>query len=111
MRPRSALLLLAALPLLASGCARKPETPPEIYAAYCARCHGKEGEGNPRAAKSARNLNLRASAMVRQEDRALIRERIAKGYGTMPGFSRRLTPQEIESMVDFTIELQRKAGR
>ncbi|HEX6862337.1 MAG TPA: cytochrome c [Thermoanaerobaculia bacterium] len=110
MRPRSALLLLAALTLFA-GCAKKPETPPEIYAAYCARCHGDKGEGNPRAAKTARNLDLRASAMVKRQDRALIRERIAKGYGTMPGFSRRLTAQEIESMVDFTIELQRKAGR
>ena len=49
--------------------------------------------------------------MVRQEDRAQIRQRIAQRRGTMPGFSRRLTPQEIESMVDFTIELQRKAGR
>lgn len=111
MRPRSALLLLlAALPVL-PGCAKKPETPPEIYAAYCARCHGKEGEGNPRAAKGVRNLDLRASAMAKRGDRALIRDRIAKGYGTMPGFSRRLTPQEIESMVDYTIELQRKAGR
>lgn len=107
MKPRSLLLLLA-LPLLA-GCAKKPETPHELYAAYCARCHGENGEGNPRA-KVRANLDLLASSMVRRGDRALIHDRIARGKGPMPGFARRLSPGEIESLVDFTIELQRKAG-
>jgi mono/diheme cytochrome c family protein len=109
LKPRSAILLLAALPL-AAGCAKKPETPPELYAAYCARCHGQGGEGDPRSAKLHPNLDLLVSPMVRRGDRALIRDRIAKGKGPMPGFARRLSPQEIESLVDFTIELQRKAG-
>ncbi|HSK81073.1 MAG TPA: cytochrome c [Thermoanaerobaculia bacterium] len=112
MRPRSALLLLAALPLLA-GCAKKPETPPEIYAAYCARCHGDEGEGkgDARSLKLYPHLDLLASPMVRRGDRALVRDRIAKGDGPMPGFSRRLSPQEIESLVDFTLALpKKKAG-
>ena len=112
MRPRSAFLLLAALPLLA-GCAKKPETPPEIYAAYCARCHGPagEGRGDARTLKLYPNLDLLASPMVRRGDRALVRDRIAKGDGPMPGFSRRLSPQEIESLVDFTLALpNKKAG-
>lgn len=109
MKPRGALLLLAALPLFA-GCAKKPETPPELYAAYCARCHGKEGEGDARSAKLHPNLDLVASPMARRGDRGLIRDRIAKGKGPMPGFARRLSPQEIESLVDFTLDLQRKAG-
>lgn len=109
MRPGSALLLLAALPLLA-GCAKKPETPPEIYAAYCARCHGDQGEGkgNARSLKLYPHLNLLVSPMVLQGDRALVRDRIAKGYGPMPGFSRRLSPQELESLVDFTLALPEK---
>jgi mono/diheme cytochrome c family protein len=110
LKPRSVLLLLAALPLLA-GCAQKPETPPELYAAYCARCHGKEGEGNPRAAKRLPRLDLLGSSMVQRGDRTLIRDRIAQGKGPMPGFAHRLSPQEIESLVEFTIELQKKAGK
>lgn len=105
---RRAALLLATLPLLA-GCA-KPETPPEMYAAYCARCHGEDGKGNPRSMKLYPNLDLVVSPMVRRGDRALVRERIARGYGPMPGFSRRLTPQQIEALVDYTFELHRKAG-
>jgi mono/diheme cytochrome c family protein len=110
LRPRSALLLLAAL---LSGCAKKPETPPEIYAAYCARCHGDEGEGkgDARSLKLYPHLNLLTSPMVRRGDRTLVRDRIVKGYGPMPGFSRRLSPQEVESLVDFTLALPlKKAG-
>ena len=106
---RRAALLLAALPLLA-GCAKKPETPPEMYAAYCARCHGEDGKGNPRSMKLYPNLDLVASPMARRGDRALVRDRIARGFGPMPGFSRRLTPQQIDALVDYTFELQRKAG-
>ena len=107
---RRAALLLAILPLFA-GCTKKPETPPEMYAAYCARCHGEDGKGNPRSrVKLYPNLDLVTSPMVRRGDRPLVRERIAKGYGPMPGFSRRLTPQQIEAMVDYTFELHRKAG-
>jgi mono/diheme cytochrome c family protein len=112
LRSRRAFLLLVALPLLA-GCAKKPETPPEIYAAYCARCHGDEGEGrgNARSRKLYPHLDLLASPMVQRGDRALVRDRIAKGDGPMPGFSRRLSPQEIESLVDFTLALpKKKAG-
>ncbi|HKV07954.1 MAG TPA: cytochrome c [Thermoanaerobaculia bacterium] len=109
MRSRIALLLLAALPLLA-GCAKKPETPPEIYAAYCARCHGDrgEGKGDARSLKLYPHLNLLVSPMVLKGDRALVRDRIAKGYGPMPGFSRRLSPQELESLVDLTLALPEK---
>ncbi|RPH57434.1 cytochrome c [bacterium] len=106
---RRAALLLATLPLLA-GCAKKPETPPEMYAAYCARCHGEDGKGNPRSMKLYPNLDLVASPMARRGDRALVRDRIARGFGPMPGFSRRLTPQQIDALVDYTFELQRKAG-
>lgn len=106
---RRAALLLATLPLLA-GCAKKPETPPAMYAAYCARCHGENGTGNPRSMKLYPNLDLVASPMARRGDRALVRDRIARGFGPMPGFSRRLTPQQIDALVDYTFELQRKAG-
>lgn len=81
-----------------------------MYREYCARCHGDDGKGNPRSMKRYPNLDLVTSPMVRRGDRALVRERIAKGYGPMPGFSRRLDPAQIEALVDYTFELQRKDG-
>jgi mono/diheme cytochrome c family protein len=100
-------LFVAAMPLLA-GCARKDLTPPELYETYCARCHGGRGEGDPRSLNLYPYLDLLASPMVRRGDRAAVRQRIVDGYGPMPGFARRLTPLEIERLVDFTLKLGRE---
>lgn len=111
MRPRTALLLLAAAALLLSvffaGCG-KPKTTPETYRKYCARCHGREGEGNKRGLRLYPHLDFSKSEMVRRGDRKAVRQRIAEGHGPMPAYQRRLTPQEIDRMVDFTFQLARK---
>lgn len=101
MSPRTALLLAAALLV---GCARKNLSTPELYATYCARCHGERGEGKGDT-NLYPHLNLLTSPMVRRGDRAAVRQRIREGYGPMPGFSRRLDPQEVERLVDLTIQL------
>lgn len=100
------VLLLAALPLLA-GCARKDLTAPELYARHCARCHGERGEGDRRALRLYPGLDLNASPMGRLADRTAIRQRIVEGDGPMPAFKRRLTSEEIETLVEFTIQLSR----
>jgi mono/diheme cytochrome c family protein len=105
LRPRTALLLAAAL--LLAGCG-KPKTTPEMYRKYCARCHGKEGEGNKRGLRLYPHLDFAASPMVRRGDRKAVRQRIAEGHGPMPAYQRRLTPQEIDRLVDFTFQLARK---
>ena len=107
------LLLLAALPLLlpSIGCARKNLTPPEHSETYCARCHGAGGEGDRRSLKLYPHLDLLSSPMVRRGDRAAVRQRIAEGYGPMPGFARRLDRQEVERLVDFTFQLSRSAQK
>jgi mono/diheme cytochrome c family protein len=106
------LLLLAALsPLIAMGCARKNLTTPELYETYCARCHGAGGEGDRRSLKLYPHLDLLSSPMVRRGDRAAVRQRIAEGYGPMPGFARRLDRQEVERLVDFTFQLSRSAQK
>jgi mono/diheme cytochrome c family protein len=101
------LCLLAALAGVAgvAGCARKNLTTPELYEDYCARCHGDRGEGVPRALTLYPRANLLTSPMARRGDRAALRERIAEGYGPMPAFKRRLEPQEIERLVDYTLQL------
>lgn len=102
------LVLLAALPLLlpSLGCARKNQTAPELYETYCARCHGAGGEGDRRSLKLYPKLDLLSSPMVRRGDRAAVRQRIAEGYGPMPGFARRLDRREVERLVDFTFQLK-----
>ena len=103
----AAIAALAVWPPLA-GCARKTLATPELYKTYCARCHGQRGEGDPRSLRLYPYLNLSASPMVRRGDRAAVRQRVAEGYGPMPGFARRLKPEEIERLVDFTFQLGRE---
>jgi len=98
---------LAALIALFAGCTRKNLPAPDLYEAYCARCHGARGEGNPRSLTLYPHANLLASPMALRADRAAIRKRIAEGVGPMPAFKRRLDPQEVERLVDYTIKLSR----
>jgi mono/diheme cytochrome c family protein len=107
LKPRTVLLLAVALAVLA-GCVRKNLATPELYSTYCARCHGDrgKGKGDSEAFTLYPHLNLLTSPMVRGGDRAAVRRRIREGYGPMPGFARRLTPQEVERLVDFTFQLE-----
>jgi mono/diheme cytochrome c family protein len=104
------LPLLLMLPLLA-GCGPKDRSAPALYKKYCARCHGAEGQGPRRPNKLYPYLDLLASPMVREGDRAAVRQQVAEGDGPMPSFRRRLTPEEVEQVVEFTLGLpSRKAG-
>lgn len=104
------LPLLLMLPMLA-GCGPKDRSAPALYKKYCARCHGAEGQGPRRPNKLYPYLDLLASPMVRQGDRAAVRQQVVEGDGPMPSFRRRLTPEEVEQVVEFTLGLpSRKAG-
>jgi mono/diheme cytochrome c family protein len=113
LKPRLPLRLAAALPLLVSlgsagGCGHRQLTTPELYSTYCTRCHGARGEGQPDSLTLYPHLNLLTSPMIRGGDRAAVRRRIADGYGPMPGFKRRLTREELERLIDFTLQLKER---
>ena len=97
------MLLLAALLSLAA-CARD-RSAPGLYRSYCRRCHGPNGEGPKTPVKLYPHLDLRSSPMVLRKDRAAVRQRIAEGHGPMPSYSKRLTPEELERLVDFTLQI------
>lgn len=104
------LALLLVLPLLAA-CGSKDRSAPALYKKYCARCHGDQGQGPKRPNKLYPYLSLLASPMVQEGDRAAVRHQIVEGEGPMPSFRRRLTPEEAERLVEFTLSLpSRKSG-
>ncbi|MEM7051387.1 MAG: cytochrome c [Acidobacteriota bacterium] len=100
MKPAAtALLLLSAGSFLALACGPEDRSPPALYGYYCAQCHGDQGQGNPRLDRP--NLDLRESTLL-SGDRQDAHRRIAEGYKTMPSFRNRLSPAEIEALIDFT---------
>lgn len=104
MRRRIVAVLGAAV--LAGGCGPPEDgTAQELYRYYCARCHGRDGTGAPRARETNPGLDLTVSEMIRKGDRDEIRRRIADGHGTMPGFARRLSPEDLEKLVDYSLDL------
>ena len=106
---RGPLLALALLSLM-TACERD-RSAPALYKRNCARCHGAQGEGPRKPVKLYPYLNLLSSPMVRRGDRAAVRQQIVDGDGPMPSFRRRLTPEETERLIDFTLQLaSRKAG-
>ena len=101
------MALVTAAGLLAA-CGPDPSTPAGLYYRQCARCHGVDGTGNPRAAETMEGLDLTASKMIAAGDRAAIRENLVHGEGSMPPFGEKLTPEQIDTLVAYTLEL---AGR
>lgn len=104
MRAGLAAGLLAAV-LLCAACRPDPSTPEGLYYRQCARCHGIDGTGNARAAKTMEGLDLTASEMVAAGDRAAVRENLVHGEGSMPAFGEKLTPEQIDVLVAYTLEL------
>jgi len=96
---------------LLAGCGPEDRSAPALYKRYCARCHGDQGQGPRRPNKLYPYLDLLASPMVRKGDRAAVRKQIVEGDGPMPSFRRRLSPQEVAGLVDFTLGLpSRRTG-
>ena len=101
MRPLAALAMILAVPLAA--CGPRERNAAALYRGYCVRCHGADGRGDPRSIGLYPNLDLTSAPLVRHRVRGAIYNRIAEGYGPMPGFAHRLEPQEIEALVDYTL--------
>ena len=105
----AAIAVIAAMVCL-TGCGPEDRSARGLYRSYCQRCHGRDGEGRGSARRLQRypHLNLTTSPLIRRGDRDAVRQQIAEGEDPMPGFSRRLTPEEIESLVDLTLQLRNR---
>jgi len=67
-----------------------------VYKAQCAKCHGKTAEGRHFGGPS---LISEKTAAMSAED---LRNMIANGKGRMPKYAGKLTPDEIDNLVQQT---------
>ena len=74
------------------------------YGYYCARCHGEDGRGTQEQLSVNPRADLELSDHLRDGDRVWIRERIAVGYGPMPGIGDRAEPEVVDKVTDYTLE-------
>lgn len=83
------LLAAGAAPALAA------EDGKTLYDTKCALCHGKDGVAKP-AAKGSRNFNDAAFQAEASAD--AIAKVTAEGKGKMPGYTAKLTPEQISAI-------------
>jgi mono/diheme cytochrome c family protein len=99
------IALLSLLSLAACGPPSGNRTAEELYPKYCARCHGADGKGDPRQVNLYPNLNLTASKLTGPGAHLAVYNRIAQGYGPMPGFAHRLSAEEMGHLADYSMKL------
>lgn len=92
-------VVFAALGAYAVAVYAADKHPSDEYLQYCAKCHGEDGK-----AQTARGKQLKARDFTDQEfqsdesDADLI-ESVAKGKDDMPPFGKKLSKEQIESLV------------
>ena len=104
--------LLLAVVAAASACGRgggptAADAPParDVFARYCATCHGAEGEGRPLG--SLRAPSFKSEFVVKLTDEQLYKW-IADGGSNMPSFKNTLTQDQMRGLVRHVRELQSK---
>lgn len=110
-RVRWVLPLCAAvgLALLFAPRARAADPKPgeSLYLQKCAKCHGKQGEGNPALAKMMKvEIHPLSSEQVQKKTDEELRKAIVEGYGKMKPIAG-LSDEQVSSLVAYIRSLAR----
>jgi mono/diheme cytochrome c family protein len=89
------------------GCAPESDPGANLWRKKCAACHGADGAGRTRFAEGRPFADLTDGRWKHGSDRASLRRLVADGdpSSTMPPFAGRLTPEEIDAVVDHARKL------
>ena len=79
--------------------AGKGRHPSKLFKEYCAKCHGDTGKADTFRGKNMKARNFTdAEWQAGESDSALIKS-VTEGKDDMPPFGKKLTPEQIESLV------------
>lgn len=81
--------------------------PRALYDKKCAECHGKDGQSHTFRGKHTHSRDLSDSQWQDQVTDERIYNSIANGKGKMPAFSKKVTDDDINSLVTFVRGLKR----
>lgn len=94
------------------ACTSDPDPGARVWRKKCGACHGPDGAGRTRFAEGRPFADLTDGRWKHGPGREAVRRLVADGdpASTMPPFTGRLTPEEIDAVVDFALGLA-AAGR
>lgn len=90
--------LIAALGVTLLATERQ-EGPSALFKEFCARCHGEDGTGNTPKGKQLMARDFTDSDWRSAKSDADLIKAIIAGGESMPAFGKKLTPEQIESLV------------
>lgn len=99
---------LASLALTGEASHASTRSAAELYKKNCTSCHGKDGRAKTLKAKfnHARDLTDQAWQEDASDDRLF--NSIMNGKRKMPSFSKKLSEQEIDALVNYVRSLKKK---
>ncbi len=83
------------------------ETGEAVFKRNCAGCHGADGSGQTAMGRTFKLQDLRSAAVQKMTD-AQLAELVSKGKGKMPAYEKRLSHEQIQSVVGYLRELAKK---
>lgn len=78
----------------------------DLFAQHCARCHGSDGRGKTALGKTFKAPDLTAAAIHKRSDTRFTNS-IKNGRGNMPGFSKKLSAEDITALIAYVRSLKR----
>ena len=89
------------------ACAPESDAGARVWRKKCSACHGPDGAGRTRFAEGRPFADLTDGRWKHGPDRDSLRRLVADGdpASTMPPFAGRLTPAEIDAVVDHALTL------
>ena len=84
------------------------EHPSALFKEYCAKCHGEDGTGNTPKGKQLKARDFTDPEWQASKKDADLSKTVTKGGEDMPEFGKKLSKEEIESLVKEDVRGFRK---
>ncbi len=101
-------LLPSLLAALACGPSTSGLPAEQLWSQHCQSCHGADGRGVPARRGLEPALDLKRSQLLEGRGRNLGYQRVAYGYGAMPGFVHKLPQGDLELLVQHAASLAKR---
>jgi mono/diheme cytochrome c family protein len=90
---------LAAIGIAAYAAGAPEDHPSELFKQYCAKCHGEDGKGQTTKGRLLKARNFTDAEWQADKTNADLIKVVTDGKDDMPPFGKKLTADQIESLV------------
>jgi mono/diheme cytochrome c family protein len=107
INPFRSVVLAAGIILLLAVVPAQAQKGGELFKAKCVICHGADASGNTAMGAKLKVQDLHSAEVQKMAD-AELRQVIAEGKNKMPAYEKKLSKDQIDSLVAYVRELGKK---